>query len=217
MTRLPLFPLNTVLFPGMPLTLHIFEPRYRKMIHDALAHERRFGVVLIEEGQEALGPLAQPHRVGCAANIMQITPLGDGRMNLVAMGGERFRVDALDSTSEPYLMGEVSFEPMLTARLAPSPMLWELRPLVKTYLEILSKVGSLDLELDQLPTDPLDLANLGAYVLRVGAEEKQPLLEADTSIQFITALNKLLRRENAIMGNMLQHQDLPDDQPFSWN
>jgi len=89
--------------------------------------------------------------------------------------------------------------------------------LVKTYLEILSQVGSLDLELDQLPTNPLDLANLGAYVLRVGAEEKQPLLEADSAAQFIIALNKLLRRENAIMGNMLQHQDLPDDQPFSWN
>lgn len=217
MTRLPLFPLHTVLFPGMPLTLHIFEPRYRKMINDALAHERRFGVVLIEEGQEALGPLAQPHLVGCTANIVQISPLGDGRMNLVALGGERFYVDALDSASEPYLMGEVSFEPMPSVYPVPKPVAGGLLPLVKTYLQILSQVGDFTLELDQLPTDPLDLANLGAYILRIEAEEKQPLLEADNTLTFITSLSKLLRRENAIMSNMLQHQDLPDNQPFSWN
>lgn len=217
MTRLPLFPLHTVLFPGMPLTLHIFEPRYRKMINDALTRERRFGVVLIEEGQEALGPLAHPAWVGCSANIVQISPLGDGRMNLVALGGERFRIDALDTTSEPYLIGEVSFEPMLAERRLPKQVIGGLRPLVKNYLQILSQAGDFNLELDQLPTDPLDLANLGAYILRIEAEEKQPLLEAENTLTFITSLSKLLRRENAIMSNMLQHQDLPDNQPFSWN
>ena len=60
MQEIPLFPLNTVLFPNAPLRLHIFEERYKRMVNDCLAEKQPFGVVLIRHGLEALGPLAEP-------------------------------------------------------------------------------------------------------------------------------------------------------------
>ncbi|HXL19893.1 MAG TPA: LON peptidase substrate-binding domain-containing protein, partial [Streptosporangiaceae bacterium] len=76
---LPLFPLNVVLFPHMALPLHVFEPRYRKMIGDCLEEGHSFGVVAIREGRET-GP-ATPYGVGTLAKIVRIDRLDDGRMN----------------------------------------------------------------------------------------------------------------------------------------
>src|SRR5512147_2655499 len=92
MYELPLFPLNTVLFPGMPISLHIFEPRYKLMIEQCIQIAQPFGVVLIREGVEALGPSAEPHQIGCSAQITQVERLEDGRMNIVAVGVERFQI-----------------------------------------------------------------------------------------------------------------------------
>ena len=86
MFELPLFPLNTVLFPGMPLPLHIFEDRYKQMINNCLEEKEPFGVVLIRNGKEALGPLAQPHSIGCTARIVEVQKLSDGRMNITSVG-----------------------------------------------------------------------------------------------------------------------------------
>ncbi|HQF70729.1 MAG TPA: LON peptidase substrate-binding domain-containing protein, partial [Promineifilum sp.] len=69
MYELPLFPLNLVLFPGMPLPLHIFEERYKEMVADCLRENRPFGVVLIAEGRAEGGAPARPHVVGCTAEI----------------------------------------------------------------------------------------------------------------------------------------------------
>ena len=85
MFELPLFPLNTVLFPGMPLTLHIFEDRYKLMIGKCIQERQPFGVVLIRRGLEALGPVADTHSVGCMAFIRQVERLEQGR-TLVRMG-----------------------------------------------------------------------------------------------------------------------------------
>jgi uncharacterized protein len=92
MFELPLFPLNTVLFPGMPIQLYIFEQRYKEMIHDCLKSSQPFGVVLIRNGKEANSHLAEPHYVGCSARILDVEPLEEGRMNLVALGQQRFRI-----------------------------------------------------------------------------------------------------------------------------
>src|SRR5687768_16728850 len=111
MMNLPLFPLNTVLFPGMPLSLHIFEERYKEMITRCLQDNGPFGVVLIKEGIEALGPLAQPHTIGCTAQITQVQPLDEGRMNLIVIGQERFKLHSLDYAL-PYLAGDIAISPM---------------------------------------------------------------------------------------------------------
>ncbi|MEZ4622859.1 MAG: LON peptidase substrate-binding domain-containing protein [Caldilineaceae bacterium] len=89
---LPLFPLkNVVLFPGMVLPLHIFEPRYREMINRCIDEQLPFGVVLIEEGTE-IGEAATPHRIGTGAKIIRVERLEDGRMNITALGTERFQI-----------------------------------------------------------------------------------------------------------------------------
>ncbi len=88
--QLPLFSLNTVLFPGDTLPLHIFEARYRLMVQRCLeadAHAREFGVLLIAEGQEVGAP-ATPHRVGTIARIGQVARLDDGRLDLATQGAD---------------------------------------------------------------------------------------------------------------------------------
>src|SRR5688572_13111983 len=88
MFELPLFPLNTVLFPGMPLRLHIFEERYKLMIERCYSSGAPFGGTLIRKGGE-VGGGADPFLIGCTALITEIEPLNDGRMNIVAVGHER--------------------------------------------------------------------------------------------------------------------------------
>jgi len=87
----------------MPLPLHIFEDRYKQMIGECLEGDRLFGVVLIRNGSEALGPLAEPHTVGCTARIMEAQPLEEGRMQITTIGERRFRIHSLNYNL-PYLV-----------------------------------------------------------------------------------------------------------------
>src|SRR5437867_720934 len=103
--EIPLFPLNTVLFPGMPLPLHIFEPRYREMIGVCSDEDRPFGVVLIREGME-VGEAAKPFEVGTMAKIIGIDRLNDGRMNIVTVGTRRFRVMSYATDRKAYIVGD---------------------------------------------------------------------------------------------------------------
>ena len=108
---MPIFPLGTVLYPGLLLPLHIFEDRYRQLVRDLVAlpddAERRFGVVAIREGREVGSDGVRAlHEVGCTAELSQVEAYEDGRFDLVTVGATRFRVLAID-TSMPYLQGEV--------------------------------------------------------------------------------------------------------------
>lgn len=91
MTALPMFPLGSVLLPHQPLGLHVFEPRYRALVHDCLAGDRTFGVVLIERGSEVGGGDAR-FDVGCTARIVGAEETPDGRWALTCTGGDRIRV-----------------------------------------------------------------------------------------------------------------------------
>src|ERR1700730_14638753 len=88
---LPLFLLRTVLFPHMPMSLHVFEDRYQEMMRDCLDAGSSFGVVAIREGREVGGD-AVPRAVGTLARIVHVERLPDGRMNLFITGASRFRV-----------------------------------------------------------------------------------------------------------------------------
>src|SRR6266516_6539957 len=104
--EIPLFPLNTVLFPGMPLPLHIFEPRYREMIGLCSTEDRPFGVVLIREGVE-VGEPAVPFEVGTMARIIGVDRMPDGRMNIITVGTRRFRLLGYTTEKKPYIVGDV--------------------------------------------------------------------------------------------------------------
>jgi uncharacterized protein len=95
---LPIFPLpNVVLFPGVFLPLHIFEPRYRAMVTDALATDRLIGMVLLREGWESdYGGRPRVFSVGCSGLITHCEKLADGRYNLVLRGLDRFRIVSED-------------------------------------------------------------------------------------------------------------------------
>jgi len=106
---IPLFPLsNVVLFPNVFLPLHIFEPRYRAMIGDALDGDRIVGMVMLQPGYEADYEGRPPvFPIGCAGLITRAEPLGDGRYNVILRGLERFRIERED-TDRPYRVAHVS-------------------------------------------------------------------------------------------------------------
>ena len=107
LSELPLFPLNVVLFPGMPLPLHIFEERYKTMIGQCLETDGPFGIVLIKEGPE-VGGSAEPFSVGTTARILRVERLESGRMNILTQGRRRFSIHQI-TQREPYLKGRVEF------------------------------------------------------------------------------------------------------------
>lgn len=102
-SRLPLFPLEVVLFPGTPLPLHIFEPRYRTMLADCLAADERFG--LLPPARDGSPPLSGT--VGCIARIRASHELPDGRSNIVVVGERRFLLRQALTADSPYLIGLV--------------------------------------------------------------------------------------------------------------
>jgi Lon protease-like protein len=115
---LPLFPLGSVLFPGLVLPLHVFEERYRALVRDIMdlpeGEPREFGVVAIRRGWEVDGASAEGltlFEVGCTAELRQVTELDDGRMDIVTVGRRRFHLDRVLEADTPYLQAEVTYLP----------------------------------------------------------------------------------------------------------
>lgn len=99
--RIPLFPLETVLFPGTALPLHIFEQRYREMVADCLSGDKVFGVVRSDGDQMAI--------IGCTAKIVRVVKrYEDGRLDILCEGVRRFEIEALDE-SRTFLQADVEF------------------------------------------------------------------------------------------------------------
>jgi uncharacterized protein len=200
MEEIPLFPLDTVLFPRTPLQLHIFEPRYLQMVDDCLKADRRFGIALILNGMEALGPLAEPHPIGCTAQIMQLEPTGKGQLDLIAIGKERFRILDLDRDTKPYLIARIQPYPFEKRVPETSNKNAEiLRRQFGRFIEMLLESGANRIELDHLPEDDLGLAFLAAAVLQVSPLQKQELLAAQDADMLITRLRSHYQRELALL------------------
>ena len=173
---LPLFPLHVVLFPDMPLPLHIFEPRYREMVMRCREENSPFGVVLIQDGEEE-GGQAVAHLVGTTARITQFEEMEDGRMNILVFGETRFRVTRT-SYDKPYLSASV--EPLDEAEDDPvrvEPATEAVAGLFKKYLRALFAMTGRSLGALQLPQEPAYLSYAVASVLQVPLAEKQSLLE----------------------------------------
>jgi Lon protease-like protein len=173
---LPLFPLpDTVLFPGMPLPLHVFEPRYRKMVKDALGTHRTIGMVLLrpgwEEDYEGRPPI---YPVGCAGTIAQHERLEDGRYNIVLRARSRFRV-LEEHEGEPYRVASVE---TLSDETGDAAALDSLRKqLLSTVARAAEGPKSLVLQ-GELPHELL--VNALSQSLGLHPVEKQSLLDCDT-------------------------------------
>lgn len=216
MFEIPLFPLNVVLFPGMPLSLHIFEDRYKLLIGKCMQERQPFGVVLIKRGVEAMGPLAEPHPIGCSAYISQVERLEQGRMNIGAIGRERFRILSMDE-GLPYLVAQVERYPIGSKYPAAQQLAADrLRPRLIHYLSLLPEVEDLTIDPDFLPKEPIPLAYLAATLLQVPLEQKQRLLAAEQAKPLLKELNEICRQEIALVKMMLE-QKTHDDGFFSLN
>jgi Lon protease-like protein len=175
------------------------------MIEQCLQTGQPFGVVLIREGREALGPLAQPHPVGCTAQITDVERLPNGHMNIVAVGRERFHIVEL-SYDRPYLMGTVEPFPLADPE-EPETLsaAQQLRPWVERYLVTLSRALQSDsLDPAALPDDPLALGYFAAALVQIPADQKQSLLATWRAAQFLSAMRDVYRREVALLDVILE-------------
>jgi Lon protease-like protein len=174
--ELPLFPLNTVLFPGATLPLHIFEERYKLMIETCIEERRPFGVLLIRKGYE-VGDLAEPFEVGTTAHIARVDQLDEGRLNLMCLGGQRFRTVRVVS-EDPYLTGEVE---MLETTASDDPKAKELSDdagsLFAEYVRLYLAMSNQWARSIEMPGKPDMLADFIGSRLGVNPQTKQRLLE----------------------------------------
>jgi Lon protease-like protein len=217
MVKIPLFPLRTVLFPGMPLPLHIFEERYKQMIAACLAAKSSFGVALIRHGAEALGPLAEPYLVGCTARITKVEILDEGRYSLVAVGEERFRILSLE-TDLPYLVGEIEAYPLRECDAAAMKRAEQnLLPWFKRYLHAVVQEEDLEDSLENIPHDPQAFAYLASVLLQIPVLQKQPLLEAQDGLVLFQQLEDIYRREVALIESLRSTPQADHKFPFSMN
>ncbi len=205
--EMPLFPLkNVVLFPGMMLPLHIFELRYREMINRCIDEKIPFGVLLIEEGQE-VGDTAKPHMVGTAARITRVERYEDGRMDIVAIGTQRFRVVDFDH-SKSYLSGSVRHFPVINGETVQASQLVQVvRPKIIEYVEMLAKASQTRLKLDRLPEDATTLAFLVAISLQISPKDKQSVLELTGIPEILSREVHLLSREILFTKHMIDTQE----------
>ena len=199
---LPLFPLNVVLFPHMPLPLHIFEPRYRQMIAECLEEGHSFGVVAIREGTETG---ATPYDVGTLAKIVRIDRLDDGRMNLLVMGASRFAI-VRTAEDRPYLRGEIRIIPETGDDLDATARLTEVTAVTfRQYSNLLRELVGRQPDEAEPPMEPELLSYLIAAALNLQVPEKQTLLaEARTDSRLLLEL-RLLRKEIALLKQMVAH------------
>ena len=192
---LPLFPLNTVLFPGQVLPLHIFEERYRRMIGQCIEKSWPFGVTLIQEGEEVGGP-ARPFEVGTTARVTQVERLDDGRLNIISVGEMRFRIAALDQARDGYLRADVALWPWSPRdENASQALALNVRDRLRRYVEMISQASGRELETNDLPDEPTELACLTAVALQVEQLEKQDLLNSSSIAALLSKEVGLLRRE----------------------
>ncbi|MEX5632186.1 LON peptidase substrate-binding domain-containing protein [Parafrankia sp. FMc2] len=202
--RLPLFPLGTVLLPGLLMPLQIFEERYRVLVRELLeipeTETRRFGVVAIRRGREVGPAVPQTYDIGCTALVRRIEAQPDGKFSIVTVGGPRFRIGSVDSGSKPYLVGDVEFlEDVPGDEAAATIHAAVVTRLMREYTERLTASGTVEIRLPDMPTDPIALSYLIAAAVANDLAERQELLAAPDAATRLRAERALLRRELGLL------------------
>ena len=192
---LPLFPLEqVVLFPGMSLPLRIFEDRYKVMIGACQVTDQLFGVVLIRSGRE-VGDPAEPERVGCTARMMRVDRLPDGRMHILTIGEQRFRLlGAVRVMPEGYLVGDAELLLDQSGQSVEAELLDSVTHEFTRYQQATLALSGRR-QPPELPADPARLSFLIAATLFVDPRERQRLLETDDVTSRLQQELTLLKRE----------------------
>ncbi len=197
---IPLFPLGTVLLPGAPLPLYIFEERYRRLVADLLElppAERHFGVVAIQAGREVgADGVKALHEVGCLAQIAAMQANPDGTYQLEAIGSRRFRLLDVDDAAA-YLRGEVEWLPEPAGDAA------DLVPIVKErytrYRDELARLRETTIEPPDLPDDPRLLSYVVAATVLADLRDRQSFLEQYDAASRLAVESRWLHREATLL------------------
>ena len=191
--RIPIFPLNTILFPGGLLPLRVFEARYMDMTRDCLKNEQPFGICLIRQGKE-VGEPATPEQVGCLARIISWDMQQLGLLHLKVLGGQRFRIVSSDVGP----LGLVSAEVQLFADETAVALPEDLRDCARLLESIAAQSAS------PLFAEPHDLGNavwVGnrlAEILPLPNATKQQLLELTDGLARAQVLRHFLQRQGVL-------------------
>ena len=203
--KLPLFPLGTVLYPGLLLPLHIFEDRYRQLVRDLVEgpEPRRFGVIAIREGRETgVDGVSALHEIGCTATLRRISERDDGRFDLVTVGTDRFRLITLDR-SRPYLQAEVELLPEDTGdRAAAGVAVQAVQRAFHAYIDALNARGATQVSVPDLPAEPVALSYLVAASVIADLPDRQVLLAEPDALRRLTAERALLSRETSMLRSL---------------
>lgn len=204
-STIPLFPLGSVLFPGLALPLHIFEDRYRRLVQDVSAGEtdleRSFGVVAIRAGHEVgASSVDALHEVGTTALLRKVTPYPDGRFDIRTVGARRFRLRGVDD-SLPYLRGEVEWLPEQDG--PPRDLHRRAAEVGGRFRRYQATLGAgpdgADEGPDALPDDPSVLSYLVSAAMLLDLADRQRLLAALTTVRRLELLSGLLDREQSLI------------------
>lgn len=188
LAHIPLFPLKTVLFPGGPLPLRIFEHRYLDMVSRCTREGQGFGVVLILEGAEAVTPVLT-HRVGTLARIVDFYQLDDGLLGITALGEKRFRLR--ESRRQPDGLNVGTVEWLTDGQAVPLPAAFELH--ARLLEQALSQLGGLYAQLERHFDDAMWVGARLLEILPLKLEDKQHCLELDDPLERLEFLKPLVR------------------------
>jgi len=201
--QLPIFPLNTVVFPGVTLPLHIFEERYRAMIRHLLSVDdeslRLFGIVAIREGYEVGSHEARSmYRTGCVVQLTGVTPYDDGRFDIELVGRHRMRVDGLDA-SGPFVVAELTeLVDERGAGVTEDDVLDQASRALSAfedYRALLGEIRGGEVLAGKMPRDPELLSYSLSATALLSLRERQSLLEAPSTHERLVMLRHTLREE----------------------
>ena len=182
----PLFPLRTVLYPGGPLPLRIFEPRYLDMISRCMREDEPFGVLLIRDGSEIGG--AKTYRVGTLAKIIDWYQGSDGLLGVTAIGTNRFRCNVDRRQPDGLLIGEIELLMEPPACLVPE----DYRPSAAILARVIDDLGRLYGGLDKNYEDAGWISYRFAEILPIHPDDKQALLETDDPIKRLESMRDVI-------------------------
>ena len=192
-TELPVFPLPVVLFPGVPLPLHIFEPRYRQMLNDIRATNNLFGVTYFDPSTSthAVPPVGH---IGCVAEVTETQALADGRSNILTLGVVRYRIESYVERGDPYLFAKISY--FEDNDEDEGVLVGPTKEVAEAFTRIAQAVRTINDERTSLPdisdTEPQRLSFLVAAAMEIEADVKQEMLELRSTFERLERLRVML-------------------------
>jgi len=193
--ELPLFPLPVVLFPGMPMPLHIFEERYRKMLADIRAGNSFFGLSYFDPSTSDKDIPPEGH-IGCVAEVTESQALPDGRSNILAVGVVRYEAENYVERGDPYLVVRPSY--FEDEQEDESSLIANSREVANMFMRVANSIRVMNDERGDLPditdTDPQKLSFLVAAAMEIEIETRQQLLELRSTSERLHRLHDLLAR-----------------------